>query len=569
MSQTPSTLQLIERVNRAHIGARAAILHGNTGDLFVGPDGKSTWLRLVLASWGAGQGQGTISCSPVRGAQLLTPPGHEPLTLHLPHREQQPTAAIEDLLREVRRSEDSVLVILDWAEHPLPDLHDMVDPERDRMVELLANFVSDPHAIERGHRLVVIARAGAVDRRLARLPGFELIDVPLPNHAERLAFVNRLLDPKVGEPLRLEDGMTAEAFATLTGGLSLDDLNRGRRFSRCAGPIGRAWAQTTKIDRRRSSSSQGLTVHEPGNGLADVSGLPQFRYLVERAMKVGRFPRAILAAGPPGVGKTLMARAIGDVMGIPVYSLGNFRSRFVGDTESNLEHLLRDVESSAPCVLILDEIDQLVGHRQEGDSADGGTSERSLAMLMSFLGDRNRSEHVTIFATTNRPDLLDPAMFDRFTIIPVLHPTPIEAAGILAVAARVEGRIIDTESATKVIANYGQLLTGRVLVDVLDEAMTTADLDGESTAVSASHLDETLADLNMALDPLEHEHLALRAIKMTTFKRYLPWRAAQALGEPVYLPSYVTSLLHDDRMDIDMNKLNSRLNELEGRRVRI
>jgi hypothetical protein len=560
---------LIQRIDRAHVGARAAILQGNTGDLFVGPDGNPTWLRLVLASWGAGQGRGTVSYSPVRGAQLLTPPGCDPLRLPLPGREQQPTVAIEELLRDVRRYGDSALVILDWAEHPLPDQHEMVDPDRDRTVELLADFVTDPQAIERGHRLVVIARAGGVDPRLSRLPGFELIEVTLPNHAERLAFINRLLDPKVGEPLRLEEGMTADSFATLTGGLSLDDIHRGRRVSHCTGPIGRTWAQATKIDRRRSSSGQGLTVHEPGNGLADLSGLPQFRYLVQRAMKVGRFPRAILASGPPGVGKTLMARAIGDIMGIPVYSLGNFRSRYVGDSESNLERNLRDVESSAPCVLILDEIDQLVGRRQEGDSADAGTSERSLAMLMTFLGDRNRSEHVTIFATTNRPDLLDSAMFDRFTIIPVLHPTPIEAAGILTVAARVEGRSIDEEEATKVIENHGELLTGRVLVDVLDEAMTAADLEGETTSVGASHLGEALADLNMALDPEEHEHLALRAIKMTTFKRYLPWRAAQALGEPSYLPSYLVPLLDDNGTDIDMSKLNARLSELERRRARV
>lgn len=544
------------------------MLRGNTGDLFVGPEGNPTWLRFVLAAWAAHAGCSTVSYSPVRGAQPLTPPGHEPVRLPLPVRTQPPGPAIEDLLAEVRRCEQPVLVVLDWAEHALPDQHDLTDPDHDRLVELLADFTTDPQAAERGHRLVLISRAGDLDARLARLPGFELIDVTLPNHAERLAFIQRLLHPQVGQPLNLEDGVDAATVATLTGGLTLDDLNRGRRTSQFSGPIGRTWAQATKIATLRARGRDGLIVYEPGNGLADVSGLPQFRYLIERALAAGRFPRAIMAAGPPGVGKTLLARVIGDVLGVPAFGLGNFRSRYVGETETNLNRMLETIESLAPCVLHIDEIDQAVGHRQAGDSADGGTSERSLASLMTFLGDRTRSEHVTVFATTNRPDLLDSAMFDRFTIVPVLHPTPIEAAGVLRIAAEREGRTVDEAGLAKVIEDYGDLLTGRILIDVLDEAMTAADLDGETTSVSISHLQQTLADLNLGLDQDEHEQLALLAIRMTTFKRYLPWHAAQALGEPVYLPSYLVPLLDEDSREIDMQKLNARLAELASRRVR-
>jgi hypothetical protein len=566
MSQIRSTLRLIDRIEQAQASGQAVILRGNTGDLFVGPDGNPTWLRLVLASWAASQDRGTVCYSPAGGAQPLTPPDYQPIRLQLPQHDLPPVPAIENLLREVRRAKDQpVQVILDWAEHALPDLGEMTGPDQDRVVELLADFVAAPQVIERGHRLLLIARVGGLDERLARLPGVVVLDVPHPNYAERLAFINRLLTSQVVEPLLLEDGLSAEAFATLTGGLTLDDLQRGRRLSRCGGPLGRSWAQAAKIDTLRRQGSDGPVVYEPGNGLADASGLPQFRYLIDRARRAGRYPRAIMAAGPPGVGKTLLARILGDVLGIPVVGLGNFRSRYVGETERNLAERLELVESLSPCVLHIDEIDQAVGHRQEGDSADGGTSERALASLMTFLGDRTRSEHVTVFATTNRPDLLDSAMFDRFTIIPVLHPTPIESAGILRIAAEREGRTIDEASAIKVIENFGMVLTGRVLVDVLDEAMTAADLEGETTAIGAHHLEETLADLNMALDPQEHEHLALRAIAMTSFKRYLPWRAARALGDPVHWQAYLLPLLNDAGTDLDMAKVNARLAVLEGR----
>jgi hypothetical protein len=161
--------------------------------------------------------------------------------------------------------------------------------------------------------------------------------------------------------------------------------------------------------------------------------------------------------------------------------------------------------------------------------------------------------------------LLDPAMFDRFSIVPVLHPDPQEAAQILQIAAGRQGRQVDIADARAVVEEFRGLSTGRVLVDVVERAMVLAQLDGSPTEIGRGHLARAFADLLMALDPLEHEFLALRAIELTTFRAFLPWNAARWLGEEPHLPAYLRPLLGVDG-DIDPDRLRGRLQELVGGR---
>lgn len=234
-------------------------------------------------------------------------------------------------------------------------------------------------------------------------------------------------------------------------------------------------------------------------------------------------------------------RAIADELGYPVVALGNYRNMYVGETERRFRLALQVVQDLAPCVLHIDEIDQSVGQRTTGQSSDGGTSERVLADMWTFLGDSTRSQQVTVVATTNRPELLDPAMFDRFEIIPVLHPTPSEAADVPAISAAREGRQVDPTTARVEVERYGRLVTGRVLVEVMDRAITIASVAGEP--VAGAHLREAFNELLTAVDAAQHERLALRAIALTTFASRLPWEAARRLGLPTQIPYYLNGVI--------------------------
>jgi transitional endoplasmic reticulum ATPase len=563
---TRSTLRLQAAADQVESSARVPIFTGNTGDVFVAPDGSPRRLPHLLAGWAADKGRATILYSPASGARQLTPPGRAQVAVRLPPVDCPTWQAVEELLRQVEVASQPVQLLIDYADLSLPPVPSGTVPELNQVIELIADFAIDPHPPEHGHRLALIARAGDPDGRLAPLPGFEVIDIPLPDFAERLCFIQRLSNPITGRRLHLDRGLTAERLAVLTGGLTLDDLYRSRNETDAGNPLGHAWVQQRKGSSLRRLAGDNLVVHPPGGGLTEVAGLPQLRVLLREVSVTGRPPRRLLLAGPPGVGKTLVVTCLADELGLPAVALGNFRSMWVGESERNIRRVLNIIQSLAPCVLHIDEIDQSVGQRSTGQSADGGTSERVLADLWTFLGDSTRSERVVVIATTNRPELLDSALFDRFTVVPILHPTPREAAQILSIAAAREDRVLDEATGLAAVARIDGLLTGRVLVDVLERAMTLADLDGTGKEIQQGHLDKAFADLLTALDQQEHEYLALRALQLTTFRSYLPWTAARALGEEPHLPAYLAPLLNVDG-GLDAERLRLRLRHLAGHRA--
>jgi hypothetical protein len=481
----------------------------------------------------------------------------------LPAADAHPSQAIEEVIRELTTHGQPALLVLDWAELHLPAAEGLVNLELNQLIETLGETAVDREFARPGHRLVVIARSGDIDERLQRLPGFVVVHLGLPDRAERLALIERLCTAEGARRLHLDGSLTPAALATLTGGLTLEDLIRARDETTEAEPLTLGWIQARKGASLRRATTNGMTVYPPGQGLAGVAGLPQIRRLIDEAKRTGRNPRRILLAGPPGVGKTLVVTAIADELGLPAVALGQFRSRYVGDSERNLRAVLSAVDALKPCVLHIDEFDQAVGQRNTGMSADGGTSERIFAELLTFLGDSQQTERVTVVGTSNRPDALDPAMYDRFTVIPILHPSPSEAVAILEIAARREGRTIEATAALALIEERNELLTGRLLVDLLDRAMTFSDLDGIGDAIGGPNLKQAFDDLLMTLDPVEHELLALEAIRLCRFRSFLPWVASRDRGEQAYLPQYVERLLDTDG-SLNVSRLSVRLLELRG-----
>ncbi|MEX0712465.1 MAG: ATP-binding protein, partial [Pirellulales bacterium] len=108
--------------------------------------------------------------------------------------------------------------------------------------------------------------------------------------------------------------------------------------------------------------------------------------------------------GPVGTGKTFMAECYAGSIGIPCVTLRNFRSKYVGETEGNLEQVLTVLRSLGPVVVIVDEADAALGNRRaEGDS---GTSSRVFSMIASQMGDTRYRGKIVWMLLTSRPDLL-------------------------------------------------------------------------------------------------------------------------------------------------------------------
>jgi SpoVK/Ycf46/Vps4 family AAA+-type ATPase len=124
----------------------------------------------------------------------------------------------------------------------------------------------------------------------------------------------------------------------------------------------------------------------------------------------------LLAVGPMGAGKTFVIKAFLKEAGLSGIALKNFRSKWVGSTEANLDRVLATVKAMGPIALVIDEGDRSFG--RQGDDSDGGTSSRVIARLKEFMSDPENRGQVLFILMTNRPDKLDtdikrPGRLDR------------------------------------------------------------------------------------------------------------------------------------------------------------
>lgn len=149
---------------------------------------------------------------------------------------------------------------------------------------------------------------------------------------------------------------------------------------------------------------------EGAHDLSAVGGNEHIKSELRRiahSIKAGeraRIPMGLLFVGPMGTGKTFVAGAFVRESGLSAVKLKNFRSKWVGSTEANLEKVLSLVRSLGPIILIIDEGDRAFGG---GDEEDGGTSSRVIARLKEFMSDPENRGRVLTILMTNRPDKLD------------------------------------------------------------------------------------------------------------------------------------------------------------------
>jgi len=140
----------------------------------------------------------------------------------------------------------------------------------------------------------------------------------------------------------------------------------------------------------------------------------------------GRIPKGVLLMGPPGSGKTLLARAIAGEAGVPFFSISgsDFVEMFVGVGASRVRDLFVQGKKHAPCIIFIDEIDAVGRHRGAGLGGGHDEREQTLNQLLVEMDGFESNEGVILISATNRPDVLDPALlrpgrFDRQVVVPL------------------------------------------------------------------------------------------------------------------------------------------------------
>jgi SpoVK/Ycf46/Vps4 family AAA+-type ATPase len=276
---------------------------------------------------------------------------------------------------------------------------------------------------------------------------------------------------------------------------------------------------------------------EPQHNLDLVVGYPEAkRRLREDAERLTRgqldlAPMGYLVCGPVGTGKTFLAECYAGSIGIPCLVLKNFRSKYVGETEGNLQQVLSVLRSLGPVVVIVDEADAALGNRQsEGDS---GTSARVFSMIAAQMGNTRYRGKIIWMLLTSRPDLLpiDLKRQGRAEVhIPLLYPRAEDDIRAMFEAMARKNRVpLAADALPRVTAE--RRLTGADIESIVLSARREAVSAGR-TEVTRSDLDKALAEFIPSAQGLEKEMQELAAVLECTQLGFLPDEWRQRVTEP-------------------------------------
>jgi AAA+ superfamily predicted ATPase len=465
-----------------------------------------------------------------------------------PRDPDQAIAAIDALLeRNLIDPPDQrkrIAVVLDYAQYlaPAGDAAAGARGGAGRLVRILA-WATNPLLRRVNVAVVLLADALAeMHPRLVANPAITAIDLPLPDGAERERFALAAA-ASAGMPAERTDAV--KRTAALSAGLTLESLRAVITLSAREGtpPDGPEFAAKKKdlIER----SCHGLVEFiQPRLTLDAVAGHQAAKDRLEadaRAIRRGQLesaPMGYLICGPVGTGKSFIAECYAGSVGIPCATLKNFRSKYVGETEGNLEHALDVLRSLGPVVVIIDEADAALGNRDQG--GDSGTSARVFSMIARQMGDTRYRGKIVWMLLTSRPDLLpiDLKRQGRAEVhIPLFYPHD-----------QAEMDAMFTAMARKCRVTLAPGLPGPVDLSL---GLSGADIESVVLAARRKGLDRaadaeqpapdtiTAEDLKAALDDfmpsaqgLEKEMQEIAAVLECTEKRFLPERWKEQVGQP-------------------------------------
>jgi len=191
----------------------------------------------------------------------------------------------------------------------------------------------------------------------------------------------------------------------------------------------------------------------------------------------GKIPKGVIIVGPPGCGKTLLAQAIAGEAGVPFYSISGseFVEMFVGVGAARVRDLFYQARRNPPCIIFIDEIDAVGRHRGAGLGGGHDEREQTLNQLLVEMDGVDNKEGIIVFAASNRPDILDPALlrrgrFDRHIVVPM--PDIKGRLEILKVHSR--NKPLDDDVNLEAIARGTPGFSGADLANLVNEATLLA-----------------------------------------------------------------------------------------------
>ncbi len=402
----------------------------------------------------------------------------------------------------------------------------------------LLNWAASPYVKSLNMAFVLCdEKLSQLSERLTTSPHVASLEVPLPGEPARAHFVQHRL---AGRDLTKVSDYGVPELARLTAGLSLVDLDTLVRSTLETGR--RLDADLFRATKKRllERLAEGLLEFvEPDFDLDLVVGHEATKQRLRddaallRRGALESVPMGYLICGAVGTGKTFLATCAAGSFGVPMVTLKNFRSKYVGETEANLEHLLSVLRAMGPVVVVIDEADAALGDReQEGDS---GTGARVFGMIASQMGNTRYRGRILWMLLTCRPDLLpiDLKRQGRAEVhIPLFYPEDDAEihAMFLSMAKKLGTRLAPEDVPAVPTARRGQL-SGADIEGIVGRAWRRSLLAG-SDRVTAESLREAALQFLPSMEGLEKELQQTAAILECTDRDFLPTSLRDRLDAP-------------------------------------
>jgi cell division protease FtsH len=330
--------------------------------------------------------------------------------------------------------------------------------------------------IDSGQVASAVIRGAAVEVRNAEGEAFTAVT---PNNQEEL--VKRLEAQNADIAVKPAGGFTLVGFILqslpilLLIGVWIFFMRQMQGGARGAMGFGKSKAKMLTENKNRVTFDDVAGVDEAKEELTEIVDFLKDPQKFQRLG--GKIPKGALMVGPPGTGKTLLGRAVAGEAGVPFFYISgsDFVEMFVGVGASRVRDMFEQAKKNAPCIIFIDEIDAVGRHRGAGLGGGNDEREQTLNQLLVEMDGFDPSEAIIVIASTNRPDVLDPALlrpgrFDRQVVVP--NPDINGRERILRVHMKNVPLAADVE--VKTIARGTPGFSGADLANLVNEAALMA-----------------------------------------------------------------------------------------------
>jgi len=437
-----------------------------------------------------------------------------------------------------------ITLIIDFPEKLVPAVEEANASVEERMnLVTFLKWASAPEMAKLDIGVILVAEsAGELNARLLQNPYVAQVRIDLPDTEDRLGFVaSGWVEGMTGGSKFSEwSDFTPQHLAARTAGLNLlrirhlvaEAIRNGSRITQEHVTAGkkRLIEEYCQGLVRFMDPKPGVDLERVATHTAAKKRLRELAWLIKNG-KTDVLERGILVPGRVGVGKSFLIDCFASECGLPVMEMGEFRSKWVGDTERQQARILMTIRALGPVIVVVDEADAVFGTRQaEGDS---GVSGRVFAAFAAHIGDSTLRGRELWVAMTSRPDLLsiDMKRQGRFGLCMPLFPAqgPDDVIELFKTIARVKKISLSERILAYLRKNLGgHPLTGSDVESILIRSKERAVLAKRDTRVQRGDLEEAVSSF---IDPLDPDLLSLQelaAVLACSDRRYLPERYSKA-----------------------------------------